>query len=350
VSYLSLQNISRRFGEIVALDDISLSLERERIMAVLGPSGCGKSTLLRIAAGLEIPDKGSVFLDGRDITTLSPRERNVAMVFQDFALYPHMTVEKNLTFGLTLRGMSRREAKQKARKAAELLAIGDLLGRKPGLLSGGQQQRVALGRAIVKDPAIFLMDEPLSNIDAQLRGRMRAEIAGLMREAKGTLLYVTHDQVEAMTLADTLAVMEEGRLLMAATPREVYDRPVNLFVARFVGTPSMNIIEPNEKLYRDLADLIAKTTAPPDGLILGFRPEALGIIPHKEKRSPVSMEARVVFVEEMGHENHLTVKINGSRLVIREERLSPSPGETVTVDFDTDRMHRFDADTGKRHD
>ena len=229
MSYLSLNNISRSFGKIVALDDISLSVDRERIMAVLGPSGCGKSTLLRITAGLEVPDTGRVFLDGRDITTLSPRERNVAMVFQDFALYPHMTVEKNLTFGLTLQGMSRRDAKQKAKEAAQLLSIEDILGRKPGRLSGGQQQRVALGRAIVKNPAIFLMDEPLSNIDAQLRGRMRAELASLMREVQGTLLYVTHDQVEAMTLADTLAVIEGGRLLMAAAPREVYDRPADLF-------------------------------------------------------------------------------------------------------------------------
>ena len=319
-------------------------------MAVLGPSGCGKSTLLRIAAGLEVPDTGSVLLDGRDITSLSPRERNVAMVFQDFALYPHMTVERNLTFGLTLRGMPRREAKHKARETAKLLAIDDLLGRKPGRLSGGQQQRVALGRAIVKDPAIFLMDEPLSNIDAQLRGRMRAEIAGLMQDVEGTLLYVTHDQVEAMTLADTLAVLEKGRLLQAAPPREVYDRPADLFVARFVGTPSMNIIEPKEPLYRDLADQLEKSTASPNNSILGFRPEALGIAPRAGEKSSVSMEGRVVFVEEMGHENHLTVEIAGSRLVIREERISPAPGETVTVHFDADRMHRFDADTGKRHD
>ncbi|MBN1882286.1 MAG: ABC transporter ATP-binding protein [Deltaproteobacteria bacterium] len=349
MSYLSLQNISRRFGEIVALDDISLNLERERITAVLGPSGCGKSTLLRIAAGLEVPDTGSVFLDDRDITHLPPRERNVAMVFQDFALYPHMTVEKNLTFGLTVRGTPRREAKKKAYEAAELLGITDLLGRKPGKLSGGQQQRVALGRAIVKDPAIFLMDEPLSNIDAQLRGRMRTEIASLMRDVKGTLLYVTHDQVEAMTIADTLAVIENGRLLMAAPPREVYDRPADLFVARFVGTPSMNIIEPKEPLYRDLAGLLAKKAASPNGSILGFRPEALSITPEDDTLS-VALEARVVFVEEMGHENHLTVEISGSRLVIREERRSPSPGETVTVFFDAGRMHRFDADTGKRHD
>lgn len=350
MSYLSLQNLSRRFGEVVALDDISLTLERERIMAVLGPSGCGKSTLLRIAAGLEVPDEGSVFLDGRDITSLPPRERNVAMVFQDFALYPHMTVERNLTFGLTLRGMSRLEAKQKARETAKLLSIDDLLGRKPGLLSGGQQQRVALGRAIVKEPSIFLMDEPLSNIDAQLRGRMRAEIASLMRDVKGTLLYVTHDQVEAMTLADTLAVMEKGRLLQAAAPREVYDRPADLFVARFVGTPSMNIIEPGETLYRGLAGLLEKRAASPNGAILGFRPEALAVAPHAGEGSSVALDGRVIFVEEMGHENHLTVEIDGSRLVIREERLSPAPGETVTVHFDADRMHRFDAGTGKRHD
>jgi len=349
MSYLSLQNISKRFGETVATDDISISLDRERIMAVLGPSGCGKSTLLRITAGLEIPDAGRVFLDGADITPLSPRERNVAMVFQDFALYPHMTVERNLTFGLTTRGMPRREAKNRAREAAKLLAIDDLLNRKPGRLSGGQQQRVALGRAIVKDPAIFLMDEPLSNIDAQLRGRMRAEIAGLMRKVGGTLLYVTHDQVEAMTLADTLAVMDEGKLLQAAPPREVYDRPADLSVARFVGTPSMNIIEPKEDLYRSLAGRLSEKAASPEGAILGFRPEALAVeVPDGE--SSVALEGRVVFVEEMGHENHLTIEVDGSRLVIREERLIPNPGETVTVYFDTDRMHRFHAETGKRHD
>jgi multiple sugar transport system ATP-binding protein len=347
MSYLELENITKRYGDTTAVQSITLSVDERQLLVILGPSGCGKSTLLRLVSGLERPDEGNIMLHGSDITDTPPKDRNIAMVFQDYALYPHMTVEKNLTFGLTIRHMEKREAKRRAREAAALLGIEKLLARKPEKLSGGEKQRVALGRAIVKEPSIFLMDEPLSNVDALLRGKMRAEIVRIMRDVGGTLLYVTHDQAEAMTVGDRLAVMKEGMILQVGTPHEVYARPKNIFVASFVGTPSMNFIEPEAKFHKTLLNnsAVGKTGKRENdlspGTVMGIRPEDIII-----GRGPY--RGRVIFVEELGHESHVTVDAEGTSLVIRAPDNTPRIDEVVSFSVDADTIHRFDKKSGNR--
>jgi multiple sugar transport system ATP-binding protein len=351
MSYVELKGISKSYvtkknERAVAVRSVDLSVDEKSLMVVLGPSGCGKSTLLRIIAGLESPDEGRVMLAGRDITDVPPQDRNIAMVFQDYALYPHMTGEKNLTSGPTLRDVYTGEAKKKAEWAASILGIEGLMRRKPGALSGGEKQRVALGRAIVKDPSIFLMDEPLSNVDALLRGKMRAEIAGIMREVGGTLIYVTHDQTEAMTIGDILSVMKDGDILQVGTPKEIYETPSSLFVAGFVGSPQMNFIRPGSKLHEKVADGLLKKvrkTIEKDLLgsaVFGIRPEDIGI-------GRGELKGRVNLVEELGYESHVTVESEKQFFTIRTAERPPALNKKISFALDLAKIHIF-KETGER--
>ncbi|MBN1574148.1 MAG: ABC transporter ATP-binding protein [Deltaproteobacteria bacterium] len=362
MSYLKLKGISKSYGTTGrgrsggegvtrALRSVDLEVDRHRIIVALGPSGCGKSTLLRVVAGLETPDEGRVFLNGDDITDQSPRDRNIAMVFQDYALYPHMTVERNLTFGLTTRGMGKREAVGRARETAELLGISALLRKKPGQLSGGERQRLALGRAIVKRPSLFLMDEPLSNVDALLRAKMRTEITRIIREVGGTMILVTHDQTEAMTMGELLAVMRDGAVEQVGTPREIYDKPKNVFIARFIGSPQMNLIEPGTGLHRLFSEMLAKKMkGDPSGVIFGIRPEDIYISGGKKRWGGFKGEAR--YIEELGHESHITATAHDAEVTIRmgadRAALIPAPGNKVALSFNDKEIHLFDKSTGER--
>src|SRR5579863_4222487 len=246
VAGIVLDRVSKVFsGGVVAVDDISLEVESGEFLVLVGPSGCGKSTLLRMIAGLEDATDGTISIDGRDVTDLPPRSRDVAMVFQSYALYPHMSVRENLGYGLKVRKTPKKEAAERVARAAKLLGLEEMLDRKPGQLSGGQRQRVAMGRAIVREPKAFLMDEPLSNLDAKLRVQMRAEITRIQRRVGATTVYVTHDQTEAMTLGDRIVVMRDGVIQQSGTPEELYSRPRNVFVAGFIGAPSMNLLRAN---------------------------------------------------------------------------------------------------------
>jgi ABC-type sugar transport system ATPase subunit len=343
MEYLDIRGVSKRFGNVPAVRSVDLTTAKGSVTVILGPSGCGKSTLLRIIAGIEEPDEGTIYLSGRDITGTPPRDRNIAMVFQDYALYPHMSAEKNMTFGLMMRGVSRREAKERAARAARMLGIEALLKKKPGALSGGEQQRLAVGRAIVKEPSLFLMDEPLSNVDAQFKAAMRFEITRLMRDLQGTMIWVTHDQVEAMTMADRLIVMKDGAVVVAGTPRELYERPPDLFVAGFLGSPPMNIIAGGSSIYRRLM-------RPGSGnggsrIVLGVRPEDIVI-------GRGRFTATVVFREELGFETRLTLQVaDGPRqetLLARLVGEPPDVGSEVLFSIDRRRLHRFDPVTGKR--
>ena len=251
-----VENLTKEFGRVTAVNDINLTVGNGEFLVLLGPSGCGKSTLLRMIAGLEFPTYGSIIIGEKDVTRVIPKERDISMVFQNYALYPHMTIGENIKFPLESRGYKKNEIEQKLKWASELLKISDLLDRKPVETSGGQRQRTALARALVRDPAAFLMDEPLSNLDAKLRHSAREEIRQFQNQVKITTIYVTHDQVEAMGLGDRIVIMEDGIIKQMGTPKEIYDKPANLFVAKFIGSPAMNIIDK-------------------DNLYLGFRPENL---------------------------------------------------------------------------
>ena len=240
---VSLRKLRKTYGAIVAVEGVDLEIAKGELIVLLGPSGCGKSTTLRMVAGLETISDGKLYIGGRDVTALEPKDRDIAMVFQNYALYPHKTIRGNMSFGLKMRGIEAAEVARRVDAAAEMLDIIHLLDRKPGQLSGGQMQRVALGRALVRDPAVFLLDEPLSNLDAKLRSRMREEIALLQRRIGKAMIYVTHDQTEAMTLADRIVIMRDGRVQQIGSPLEVYDRPANAFVAGFIGSPEMNLVE-----------------------------------------------------------------------------------------------------------
>ncbi|MBN2223399.1 MAG: ABC transporter ATP-binding protein [Deltaproteobacteria bacterium] len=343
MEYLEIRRVSKRFGDVAAVSSADLAAAKGSITVILGPSGCGKSTLLRIIAGIEAPDEGAIYLAGRDITGAGPTQRNIAMVFQDYALYPHMNAEKNMTFGLIMRGVGRREAKERAARAAVLLGIEGLLDKKPGALSGGERQRLAVGRAIVKEPSLFLMDEPLSNVDAQFKAAMRIEITRLIRDLEGTMIWVTHDQVEAMAMADTLAIMKSGTIEAVGAPRGLYEHPPNLFVAGFLGNPPMNIIPAGSAAYRRLMeDGPAGTDA---SAIVGVRPEDILIGRGK-------FTATVLFREDLGFETRLTLAIaDGPRhetLTARVVGTPPDVGGTVRFSIDRRRLHLFDTITERR--
>ena len=307
---VELKNLSKSFGATVAVHDLSLSIEDGEFMVLVGPSGCGKTTALRIVAGLEQADSGNVLIDDQQVDDWEPRKRNVAMVFQNYALYPHMTVAKNIGFPLKMAKVPRAELNQRVRETAEMLGLAELLDRKPRTLSGGQMQRVALGRALIRDPKVFLFDEPLSNLDAKMRTELRAELARLHKHLQATMIYVTHDQSEAMTLGSRIAVIDEGVLQQVGPPLEVYRKPANRFVAGFIGSPAMNFI---------------------DGV--GIRPHDVVI----EDDGPI--EATVELVEPMGSETHVHCVVRGERLLVVTK--DPPNTSTLRLRFPEDKIHRF---------
>jgi len=334
VAQVRLQHITKSFGEgadaVTAVDDVSIDIEDHDFMVLLGPSGCGKSTLLRMVAGLETPTLGEIFIGDVKVNNIEPKMRDVAMVFQSYALYPHKTAQANIEFPLKVRGESKADRAAKARTAADSLGLTEYLNRKPGQLSGGQRQRVALARAIVRQPAVFCMDEPLSNLDAKLRGETRAELVDLHRRLEATILYVTHDQVEAMTMATRVAVMSRGHLQQIGTPHDVYANPETVFVATFIGTPPMNVMP---------VGLFERSDA-----LVGVRPE------HMQLSSNGGVPATVRMVEQLGHETLVICDAGGTRVVVRQsaEAVAPDIGDDVSLSAPDAYRHRFDPITELR--
>jgi sn-glycerol 3-phosphate transport system ATP-binding protein len=343
---LALDGLRKSFGDTQVLKQIDLSLADGEMLVIVGASGCGKSTLLRLVAGLETPTAGRILIDGRDVSRVDPSERDIAMVFQNYALYPHMSVFDNMAYGLRIRGLARADISRKVGEAAGLLGLETLLARKPRQLSGGQRQRVAMGRAIVRDPKLFLFDEPLSNLDAKLRVQMRAEIRRLQRRLGVTSLYVTHDQVEAMTLGDRLLILHEGRPAQLATPMEVFEQPADTYVAGFVGSPTMNLL-PGRLVgggtaVRLDAGLVVPLAArfAGDAVTLGVRPEHLSL-------GGEGLTLAVDLIEPLGSET-LVHGRSGSDVVVVKVPGAVAGADTVTVSVQAGRVHVFDASTGKR--
>ena len=344
---VSFRELKKNFGHTRVLHGISLEIADGEFMVLVGPSGCGKSTLLRMLAGLEDITAGSIAIDDRVVNELESKDRDIAMVFQSYALYPHMTVRDNMGFSLKLRKDEKKRIDERVARAAKILNLEPYLERYPRELSGGQRQRVAMGRAIVRDPKVFLFDEPLSNLDAKLRVAMRAEIKALHQRLKTTTVYVTHDQVEAMTMADRIAVMNEGRIEQLGAPLELYDRPANLFVAQFIGSPAMNVFDGTLK-NGAVEALGARWPAPQnrggDGQVVkyGIRPEHLQL-------GRDGVPAEVVVVEPMGHETELLVRINDIDLiVVMQGRSAHAPGERIFLAPQAANAHLFDAASGRR--
>ncbi|TAG27822.1 MAG: sn-glycerol-3-phosphate ABC transporter ATP-binding protein UgpC [Burkholderiales bacterium] len=359
MAQLKLENIRKTFNETPVIHGIDLTVEHGEFCVFVGPSGCGKSTLLRLIAGLEECDDGEITLDDQDITDSMPSKRGMAMVFQSYALYPHMTVEENMGFGLKIAKVNQAEIKTKVAKAAKTLQIEHLLKRRPKELSGGQRQRVAIGRAIVRDPKMFLFDEPLSNLDAALRVEMRYELARIKSQLNTTVVYVTHDQVEAMTLADKIVVLKDGRIEQVGQPLELYERPANLFVAGFIGSPKMNLVavdlQRTESASAQLRwpgggvwPLPASGVWPAEQkLTVGARPEHLQITSPKDGLPT----AKVTLIERLGSETYVhvrTVGDNEQAIVVKVEGNAPlSMGQIVALQADASLLHLFAAD-GKR--
>jgi multiple sugar transport system ATP-binding protein len=337
MSYLQLSGVEKLFGEHRVIKGIDLAIKQGEFVVFVGPSGCGKSTLLRLIAGLETIDGGSLQLDGRDITHQPSSKRDLAMVFQSYALYPHMSVFENMSFALKLANVDSAIIKDKVDRAAKILNLTNYLQRTPKELSGGQRQRVAIGRAIVRAPKVFLFDEPLSNLDAALRGQTRIEIAKLHRDLGATTIYVTHDQVEAMTLADRVVVLRDGNIEQVGTPLELYDRPANQFVAQFIGTPQMNVVEA-AKLPS--VTTVAGVQVPALGSI-GLRPESITLVPAGQG----AVQAKVELIEALGAETLIYVTTqSGAQLVARlNTRTELHVGADVGVQIDADAAHLFDA-------
>jgi multiple sugar transport system ATP-binding protein len=358
VAQLALQSITKRFGEVVAVNEISLTIHDREFLVLLGPSGAGKTTTLRVVAGLEKPENGTVLIGDEDVNSFTPAERNVAFVFQYYALYPFMTAYQNMAFPLKANPMPAAEIDRRVRDVARTLQIEHLLQRKPAQLSGGEQQRVALGRAMVRRPSVFLMDEPLTNLDAKLRTAMRSELRHLQRDLGTTTLYVTHDQVEAMTMGDRIAVLCRGRLLQVGTPKEIYETPINTFVAGFVGHPAISLLRctiGEKGLALDgtdqclpVAGALAQTTsrAPQRQVILGLRAEDVGV---STEQPPGSTPAEVYAVEPLGDRCIYDLRIGDVAL---RARTAPEfildQGARVWMTFNAGRAHLFDATTEAR--
>lgn len=361
---VSLQNVYKRYpGNVVAVTDFDLEIEDKEFIVLVGPSGCGKSTTLRMIAGLEEISDGELQIGGRKMNDVAPKDRDIAMVFQNYALYPHMTVYQNMAFGLKLRHFPKAEIDKRVREAAQVLDIAHLLNRKPKALSGGQRQRVALGRAIVREPQAFLMDEPLSNLDAKLRVQMRTEISKLHKRLQTTFIYVTHDQTEAMTMGDRIVVMKDGYIQQVATPQEVYNNPKNLFVAGFIGSPAMNFLSGyverrGDKVYfvaegadleipEDRASQLESAGVVGEPAILGIRPEHMrDEQAYLDAYPGAVVEATIDVLEHMGSEMHLFLDLKGqtvnSRIVAKE---NIKVGDQVRVAVDMSKFHIFKKDT-----
>jgi multiple sugar transport system ATP-binding protein len=366
VAAVQLERVRKAYGgKHIAVADATFEVADSEFVVLVGPSGCGKSTLLRIIAGLESPTSGTVRIGDRIVNDVAPKDRDIAMVFQSYALYPHMTVAENLSFSLKLRGLSRAEIERRVRESAEVLGLTELLQRRPRQLSGGQRQRVALGRALVRDPEVFLLDEPLSNLDAKLRLAMRTEIAKLHRRLGATMIYVTHDQIEAMTLGQRIVVLNGGEIQQIDAPMKVYERPANLFVAGFIGSPAMNFLRgrlvQQDGLQLELgftrlhlgesgwtgADLASLVGAE---VIAGLRPEdlRLGAASGSLARQP-RLSAVLELIEPVGNEAFLNARAGNTELMLRVPPHSlPAAGDAVTLTFSADRLHLFDPKTGRR--
>lgn len=351
---VSFKNVSRHFAgaDRNAVDHLNLEIADGEFLVLVGPSGCGKTTTLRMLAGLEPVDEGQVFIGDTDVTDVEPKDRDIAMVFQNYALYPHLTVADNMGFGLRTRGTPKAEIRERVLEVAKMLDLEELLNRQPAALSGGQRQRVAMGRAIVRRPQVFLMDEPLSNLDAKLRVQTRAQIASLQRRLGTTTVYVTHDQVEAMTMGHRIAVLNQGTLQQLGTPQELYDRPVNEFVGRFIGSPAMTVWT---SAIRDSAVPFDDSQVPLSRSIereharVGVRPEDFRIVSADEP----GFAFEVDIVEELGSDAYLygDAQLGGESVdvVVRVGgRKHPQPGEVVRIGIDAERMHLFDVETGDR--
>ena len=354
---VSLKNLQKYFGPFEAVKSISLDVESGEFMVLLGPSGCGKTTTLRMIAGLEQASAGELIIGGRNVEHVPGKDRDIAMVFQSYALYPHKTVRQNLSFALKLRGMDPAVIVQKVNEVAQIIGIAHLLDQRPKTLSGGQQQRVALGRAMVRSPAVFLFDEPLSNLDAKLRNAMRHEIIRLHQSLKATMIYVTHDQVEAMTMADRIVVMNHGTIEQVGTPLEVYDDPHSEFVAAFIGMPAMNIIESELRQAGDgLVAVCGGLQVPGPRLRgsktsgafkLGIRPEFVRV--HLDGGS--GPKAKVSLIEHLGSETILYLETEGPELIVKAPRMqNVSVGDVISIEIDPSRVFAFDRETGQRID
>ncbi|MGH2443075.1 MAG: ABC transporter ATP-binding protein [Chloroflexota bacterium] len=358
---VGLEHVWKRYGDVIAVHDITLEAKDEEFLVLVGPSGCGKSTTLRMVAGLDDISEGSIIIGERTVNDLSPKDRDIAMVFQSYALYPHMSVRDNMAFGLKLRKTPKPEIKRRVEDAAEILNIGNLLDRKPKQLSGGQRQRVALGRAIVRQPAVFLMDEPLSNLDAKLRVQTRAEISKLHQRLRTTFVYVTHDQTEAMTMGNRIAVMKDGFLQQIDKPQVLYDYPVNTFVAGFIGSPAMNLIPGELKqenghvsvvgpdLHVPLTESLSQAArgSNAEKVFLGIRPEHIETEATLKGPPSNSVRATIEVVEHMGSKMFVYLGYAGTTLTGEfPSDLEVRPSQQMTVSFDPENLHLFDESTG----
>ena len=329
---VEVKGLSKKFGEVVVVDDLNFKIEDGEFLTLVGPSGCGKSTTLRLLAGLEKPTWGSFFIDGKRIDHLPPQKREISMVFQSYALFPHMTVEENISFGLKIRKTDEEQRKGKIGWILKLLGLSGLEKRLPRELSGGQRQRVALGRALVLEPKVLLLDEPLSNLDAKLRLKMRTELKRLHQKIKTTILYVTHDQAEAMTLSDRLAVMNEGRILQCGPPQEIYSKPADLFTAGFVGSPPMNFIPGEQFAFLQ-----------PEGMVVGIRPEDWKLSTIEE---PQGIKGVTTVIEELGSDEYLYVEVADTLLVARvKPGMKIKTGVPIWLIPKKEKMHFFDGRT-----
>jgi multiple sugar transport system ATP-binding protein len=355
--------VDKRFGDVSVIESLELAIHDEEFMVLVGPSGCGKSTMLRMLAGLEEISGGEIRIDGRVVNNVAPKDRDIAMVFQSYALYPHMTVRQNLEFGLKIRKTPRDQMNALVQEAAEILDITHLLDRKPRQLSGGQRQRVAVGRAIVRKPKVFLFDEPLSNLDAKLRVQMRAEITKLQQRLKATTVYVTHDQVEAMTMGHRIAILNGGALQQVGTPLEVYERPTNLFVATFIGTPPMNLIQctldsdgtriQSKGLSLPVPDRYQELTRERAGreITVGVRPEHIRASGSPGVTHPVPITARVELVEPLGHEVVVYARAGDDLLSAKlDPHQMPAVDQEMSLDVELDAVQLFDTTSERRID
>ena len=353
---VTFDHVTKKFGEVFAVNDLSLQVKDEEFLVLVGPSGCGKTTALRMIAGLEEQTSGDIFIGERLVNDVAPKDRDIAMVFQNYALYPHMSVYDNIAFGLKLRGMPKTEIDRRVGEVAEMLGLQKLLKRKPKELSGGQRQRVAVGRAIAREPAVFLMDEPLSNLDAALRIDTRAQLQKLHQRIKRTTVYVTHDQVEAMTMGDRIAVMRDGILQQIDTPENLHAHPANIFVAGFIGSPAMNFFPAKLTGNADapVADAgffkapIAASGARSIGkdVVVGIRPEDIDAGSLAEQDGHLPVDARVDVVEFLGNEFQLHLSTGGQTFVARvDTRTHTQPGASIRVGFDKSKIHVFDTAT-----
>jgi sn-glycerol 3-phosphate transport system ATP-binding protein len=347
MSEIVLERVSKRYGSVCAVDGVSLRAESGKFLVLLGPSGCGKSTILRLIAGLEEPSEGRILIGGRDVTRLAPDKRNISMVFQSYALFPHLSVAENIVFGLKVRRLPKPERNARLARVAELVGLSAQLARKPAQLSGGQRQRVALARAIAAENKICLMDEPLSNLDAQLRHGMRVEIRALQQRLEMTVFYVTHDQIEAMSMADRIVLMRDGRIEQEGTPEELYERPATIFAARFIGTPPMNLVAledgPDGAVIRGGTEAVLRGRGA--GLTFGVRPEHVRLV------DAGGVSAEVTNAEYHGADTIITARVGRESLLARAPgQLRLAAGARVRLGWDPGSVHVFDSASGKRSD